>query len=76
MTEQPIVATAEPDDDPECTAVVRRNLIDGHLYACGSYQGDAIHGSIEACSALMGRECDKPDEHHAFEARQPAAVPS
>ena len=49
-----------------CAAVVRRNSIDGHLYACQMAPGAAEHGSVEACSKLQGLPCDRPEEHHAY----------
>lgn len=52
-------------DDAWCTAVNRRNKVDGRLYACQMSAAHPIHGSVEDCSA-SGLPCDRPGEHHEF----------
>lgn len=52
-------------DDAWCTAVNRRNKVDGRLYACQMAAAHPIHGSVEDCSA-SGLPCDRPGEHHEF----------
>lgn len=59
--------STEPQSDPACGAVVRRNTIDGRLYPCEFPWSDPVHGSVEACSTALGVPCRAPYAHHAFE---------
>ena len=52
--------------EPGCAALNRINSIDHRTYQCGMFAADAIHGSVEACSAERGSPCDRPDDHHDF----------
>lgn len=51
-------------DEPWCAAVVRRNSIDGALYACQMAIGVPEHGSVGDCPHPGG--CDRPGEHHEY----------
>jgi len=68
--------TETREADQFCMAIVRRNSIDGNLYPCEFPFADAVHGSVEACAELRGRDCDKPAEHHEFVVPEPVPVPS
>lgn len=66
MTAVQIRVTSE--DGEECSAVVRRNHIDGRLYACGFSRSDAVHASVADCERLGGKPCFDPSAHHEFKA--------
>jgi hypothetical protein len=52
---------------PECQDTRhRRNSVDGRTYQCGATESDAIHDSVEACSAARLTPCHAPAEHHAY----------
>jgi hypothetical protein len=53
-------------DDAWCTAVNRRNAVDGRLYACQMAAAHPIHGSVERCGAVDGVPCERPADHHEF----------
>jgi hypothetical protein len=44
----------------------RRNRIDHDTYQCGAAESDAIHDTVEACSAARLTPCHAPAEHHAY----------
>lgn len=64
----PITETIVVDvHEPECQDTTHRsNSIDHATYQCGAAEADAIHGSIEACTAERHAPCARPDEHHAY----------
>lgn len=53
--------------EPECQDTThRRNSIDHATYQCGAAEADAIHDSIEACTAARLTPCHAPAEHHPY----------
>lgn len=59
-------STAHEPITDSCSAVVRRNLVDQQLYACGFPRADGVHGSVAECEALRGKACFDPAAHHEF----------